>query len=88
MRKIFNIPKKSIKPTLRIFSGMSEKECLNYWSRVTKIAKSEFIVRLNDGSSKGRTKYGMCRITIKRGGDTLKLLHSLIDQTSEEIAKI
>jgi len=88
MKKVVNIPKTSIKPTLRIFSGMNEKKCLNYWSRVTKIAKSKFIVRLNDGGSKGRTKYGMCRITIKRGGDTLKLLHSLIDQISGEIAKI
>lgn len=87
LRKILNVPEERIKPTLRIFSKMNRKQCLNYWSRITKIPKSKFIIRLNDGGTRGRTKYGMCRITVKKGGDVLKLLHSLINQVSEEIIK-
>jgi len=89
LHKVFNIPEESIKGTIRIFSGMNKEECLNYWSFITKIAKDKFIVRLNDGCSRGRTKYGMCRITVRKGGNILKLIHSLIEQISnKEYSKI
>lgn len=39
LRKLFNIPEKNIKPTMRIFSGMNRTKCLNYWSHITKISK-------------------------------------------------
>lgn len=85
LRNIFNIPEELISPTLRIFSGMDRKECLDYWSNITGILENKFIVRLNDGGTRGRTKYGMCRIIIRKGSNTLKLIHSLIEQISEEV---
>lgn len=87
LRRIFKIPEETIKPTLRIFSGMNETDCLNYWSKTTKIPKRKFIIRLNDGGTRGKTKYGMCRISITKGkgSDTLKLIYSLIDQIFEEM---
>ena len=84
LRNMLNIKEKDIQPTLRIFSGMDRSECLDYWSKITKIAKSKFVVRLNDGCTRGRTKYGMCRITIRKGGNFLKLIRSLIDQFYKE----
>lgn len=88
IRNVFNIPEIMIKPTMRIFSGMNKNECLRYWSQITKIPKNRFIVRINDGStSRGKTQYGMCRITIKKGHFTLKLIHSLIDQIYKEMAQ-
>jgi len=87
LRKVLNISEKFIKPTLRIFSGMEEKKCLNYWSDITGIPKHRFLIRLNDGGTKGRTKFGMCRITVRKGSDTLKLLHAIIEQVSEMIIK-
>lgn len=87
LRKAFNIPEKDIKPTMRIFTGMDKKECLNYWSRITKISKDKFLIRFNDGGKRGKTKYGMCRITIKKGSNILKLMHSLKDQIFEKMMK-
>jgi len=87
LRDIFNVQEEFIKPTMRIYSGMNRKECLNYWSRITKIPRHKFIIRFNDGSTKGRTKYGMCRITVKKGGNILKLIQSLIDQAFQNIIK-
>lgn len=85
LRKILKIPEKSIKPTMRIFSGMNENECLNYWSKITKITKNNFLVRFNDGGIKCKTKYGMCRITIKKGSYILKIMHSLIELIYKEV---
>lgn len=85
LRKVFNIPEKDIRPTMRIFSGMNRSKCLDYWSRITKIPPHKFIIRLNDGSTRGRTEYGMCRIIISRGGNLLKLIKSLINQFFKEL---
>ncbi|MBU3918805.1 hypothetical protein KKC63_02780 [Patescibacteria group bacterium] len=87
LRNVFDIPEEFIKPTMRIYSGMDRKECLNYWSRITKISKHKFIIRFNDGGTRGRTRYGMCRIRIKKGGDISKLIDSLIEQVSQEIIR-
>ncbi len=87
IRKILNISEDFIKPTIRIFSGMNRKKCLNYWFDITKIPKANFVVRFNDGGTKCKTKYGMCRITIRKGANTLKLLHSLREQIVAEFDK-
>jgi len=87
LRDVFHISEKFIKPIMRIYSGMNEKECLDYWSRITKIPKHKFIIRFNDGGTRGRTKYGMCRITVKKGSNILKLIQSLINQIFDEVIK-
>lgn len=87
LREVFNVPENDIKPIMRIFSGMKREECLNHWSRVTKIPRYKFIVRFNDGGTKGRTRYGMCRIVVRKGSNILKLIHSLIDQVFKEIIR-
>ena len=80
LRNVLSIPDDKIQPTMRIFSGMNENECLNYWSEATSIPKHQFRVRWNDGStSRGKTPYGMCRITIRKGQNSLKLIHSIIE---------
>lgn len=88
IRNILGIEEKYIKPTMRIFSGMDKKECLDYWSKITFIPKENFIIRLNDGGTKCKTRYGMCRITIRKGHASLKLLLSLRDCIYEEIIKL
>ncbi|MBI4120512.1 MAG: hypothetical protein HY454_03540 [Parcubacteria group bacterium] len=85
LRKMLNIPEDRLKPTLRIFSGMNRKRCLEYWSNITKIPIRKFKIRNNDGGTRGRTPYGMCRITVRRGADTLKIIRSLIDRLYNEI---
>jgi hypothetical protein len=72
---------------MRIFTGMDWEGCLSYWSKMTSIPKKEFKVRLNDGGTRGKTRYGMCRIGVRKGDCTLKLMHSLIDQVYNELMK-
>ena len=80
IREILGVSEDRIRPTLRIFTGMSENKILNYWANVTRVPKSRFLVRLNDGGTKGNTQYGLCRITVRKGHYFLKLFHALIDQ--------
>lgn len=85
LRKMLKISEDRLKPTLRIFSGMNKKECLEYWSNITNIPPKNFKIRNNDGGTRGRTPYGMCRITVRKGASTLKIIRSLIDQLHGEI---
>jgi hypothetical protein len=85
--KVFGIPKERISPTMRIFSNMDKEECLKYWSKVVGLPKERFFVRINDGGIKSSTKYGMCRITIKKSSSTLKLVLSLIQQFYDQLVK-
>lgn len=87
LREVLKISELNIKPTIRFFSNAEKKNCLNYWSKITGIPKHRFAVRMNDGGTRGRTEYGMCRISLTRGkgSETLKLIHSLIDQSYREI---
>lgn len=90
LRKVLTIPEHAIKPTLRIFTGMDGPACLAHWSQITKIPKDRFRVYLNDGGSRGRSPFGMCRITVSRegnGGKILKLIHSVIEIFSAELSE-
>lgn len=85
LRNAFEVPEQAIKPTMRVFDGMNQDACLSYWSQITGIPKAKFKLRLNDGGTRGRTKYGMCRITVRKGSKLLKLFHALINQIKTEM---
>jgi hypothetical protein len=85
LRKALGIPNESIQITIRIFTGMNRNECVKYWSKITGIPSRYFTVRMNDGGTRGRTKYGMCRVGVKKGGQFLKLMHALIDLSFEKM---
>ncbi|HEY4479040.1 MAG TPA: hypothetical protein VI981_01630 [Candidatus Paceibacterota bacterium] len=87
LRRVFLIKNDAIHPILRIFTGMDEMECLIYWSQATGIPKEKFAVLLNDGGIRGRTTHGICRIVVRKGTQTLKLIHSLIDQIFKEVIR-
>ena len=85
LRNVLNVPEAFLHPTMRIFSGMNEKKCVSYWSRITKISKRNFTIRLNDGGKRGRTEYGMCRITVRKGQSFLKTINAIRDRFFDEI---
>jgi len=88
LRRILRIPEDSLQLTIRLIDSMDKEECLMHWSSVAKTPKENIRVYINDGGSKSRTKYGMCRVVVGKGGaDTLKLIHSLINLYSNEILK-
>jgi hypothetical protein len=85
LHDVFGITKKDLIPTIRVFTGMNKQECLSYWISVTGLPEQEFIVRLNDGGTRGRTRYGMCRIYVRKGSQYLKIINALINQIIKEM---
>ena len=79
IRTVLKIPESRIHVTVRIFSGMKRQECLKHWSSVAHKPIADIKLRINDGGTSGKKKYGICRIEILKGHKTLKLMHALVD---------
>lgn len=88
LQEIFGLTIENIRVTARIFSGMEQTECVAYWSSVTGVPKYRIVVYRNDGGSSGRTKYGICRITIRKGSYVLKVIHSLVSQLAAGVTAV
>lgn len=87
LKKYFNISDDRIRLTIRTFSNLNEKECLNYWTNVTGYPTEKFRIYLNDGGVRGKAKYGMCRLAVEKSGYLHKLTISLINNIIKEIVK-
>ncbi len=87
IRKILGIKDENIHVTVRVFTNTKTEliKSMMYWQNITNINYKKFTLRINDGGTRGRTEYGMCRITILKGNKSLKLMHSLIKLISDEI---
>ncbi len=88
MDKCFGINKDRYSVTIRYFTGMSKDLCLKYWSDQLEINGKYVKMYYNDGCTRGKSPYGMCRLTVKRGGYILKLLKSMISLVVAEIDSI
>lgn len=81
----FDVKKERLMITVRYFTGMNRAKCLRHWSDVTQVPKNQIKMYYNDGGSRGRTEFGMCRITVRKGGYLFKTVRSLIKNISKEI---
>lgn len=78
LKEAFHVKNEDIKISLRIYSDLDKKECLAYWSSVTGIKLDKNTsVNILFGSKKGKLKYGMCRIRVKKGGQLHKILFAI-----------
>lgn len=85
VRVYLHIPDDRIDVLVRICKPMKPLVCRRHWSSVTGIPVRNVRVNFHDQYNKSTTKYGMCRITLKGGGDQLKLLHCLIRHLTDKM---
>lgn len=74
------VSKSDLRVTLRIYEDMDRQKVINYWANLLGIKNSEIQnVNILKGKKKGKLKYGLCRLRIKRGGNHFKFMMSMID---------
>lgn len=75
LREIIGITNDRLRLNIRIYEDMDKEKCIDYWFKVTGLAKDNLSsVNVLSGKKKGKLKYGMCRVRIVKGGDVLKYL--------------
>lgn len=88
MNECFDVDKDRYFVTVRYFTGMNKNLCLRHWSDQLGISRRYIRMYYNDGQTRGKSPYGICRLTVKRGGYILKLLKSMIFLVAAEINNI
>lgn len=84
LRRIFHVSNEEFDISLRIFEDLDKKECLNFWSGVTGVSLEEKTkVEVRTGSKKGKLRYGMCRLRVRKSGPILKEMTALIERIGE-----
>ena len=77
VRKYLHIPDEDMDILIRICDPMKPGLCRKYWSTITEIPVRNVRTNYHDAYNKSTTTYGMCRISFRKGGDHLKLMHCL-----------
>jgi DNA-binding transcriptional MerR regulator len=84
--KELGLKKERLRVSLRIYEDLNREEALNFWAKIVGISKEKInSISILRGKKKGKLKYGICRIRVAKGGDLLKLLHSLADVIKENL---
>lgn len=78
LRTQFEISNKDFEVLVRVNSSMNLSICKTHWSKVTGVPESSIKIDQNDRQNKSKSLFGICRITVKKGGRYLKLTHCLI----------
>ena len=73
---------------IRTCAPMSPIACRKYWSAATGIAVGRIRINHDDRQNKSKTTYGMCRVTVKKGGYFLKLVHCLTKGLADTMLQV
>jgi hypothetical protein len=78
LRKTFLVKDEDFKISLRLYEDLDKSDCIKFWSAIVgvNLANNVSIHTLN-GSKKGKLKYGMCRVRVKKGGLLLKTIFAI-----------
>jgi hypothetical protein len=84
LRKVFSVKDDDIKVSLRIYEDLDKKACLKFWSEITKVTLDERTsINVLKGSKRGKLKYGMCRVRVRKGGLLLKEFFAIINRVDK-----
>lgn len=78
LKKYFKVEGKDITALIRVTDHLDTKACLDHWKKITRLPAENICLNINNEQNKTKTKYGICRLTLKKGGYRLKLTNALI----------
>lgn len=89
LRQVFHIQDNQLRVSIRIYEDLDKDSCLQFWSRIVKIPKEEFVnVNIVPGKKKGKLRYGMCRIRVSRSELLLKKIKAIYATFAEIVVPI
>lgn len=78
-----------LKVSVRIYEDINKNEAKEYWAKITGITPNEISsVNILTGKKKGKLRYGMCRIRLRKGNDYFNLLLATVKLISENFAPV
>ena len=88
LRQLFGITNRRIRLLIRTCIPMDPEQCKEYWHRATKVPLSNININHDDKQNKSKTQYGMCRMSVSKGGYYLKVTDCLIEELVARMARL
>ncbi|HVV14838.1 MAG TPA: hypothetical protein VHD55_00270 [Candidatus Paceibacterota bacterium] len=87
LRRKLGVKDGDIDILIRTCAPMDQAACRKHWAKITDTPIHK--IRINHhAQNKSKTTYGMCRITVRKGGKYLKLAHCLIQELTGKILAV
>jgi hypothetical protein len=78
--KELGVRSEDLKISLRLFEDLNHKKAKAFWSGITGVSKNLIAgIEIIKGKEKGRLKYGMCRVRVRKSHYYFKLIMNMID---------
>ena len=86
LRRYLHVKNEDLDILIRTCSPMDIELCKEHWGAITDMPKAKIRINHDDKHNRSKTQFGMCRITLKKGGYKLKLMHCLIRELVVKMA--
>lgn len=87
LREDFSVSNDRLQLMIRIGTHQDPRKVRAYWSLVTGMSKSAFRLNINQKHNKTTVEFGLCRITVARGGQLLKTVLAINRELTEALLK-
>ncbi len=88
MKEYLNVDPGNFDVMIRVTDSMNPLACRRYWSRATGVPLKDVHLNFNNKHNKSKTQFGMCRLTLRKGGYHLKLIHCLIRELTAKMLAV
>lgn len=78
LRKHLGLHNDDFKILIRVTRSHNQQQCRKYWAKVLELPIDQVRVDMNDKQNSSKKQYGVCRLTLRRGSNYLRLAHCLI----------
>ena len=87
LKKVFGIKNEDLKVSLRLYEDIDRGEAIKFWSGVVGLELGNNVsINTLIGKKKGKLKYGMCRIRVRKSGLLLKTIFAINKRVCEIIS--
>jgi hypothetical protein len=85
LHRDFGISIERLQILIRLGTHQQKKEILKYWSRITGVSVANLRVNIHPQYNKTTARYGLCRITLTKGSQLLKVVSALQRELTSHI---
>ena len=87
LRDVFQIQNTRLQVLIRLGSNQSSSKAISFWAGVIGIKPEDVKLNIHDRYNRTKASHGLCRITVLKGGQLLKLITALNKEMSKVILR-
>ncbi len=85
LKNCFDIERDRCHFLIRIAVADKKEEIVKYWSNALDVPLKDIYVNIHEKQNKTKTQYGICRITVRKGGYVLRVVRCMVHSLSQPL---